>query len=158
MTMSIEQLSYYDNVKEFILKAYELISEAYRHKIRNCRKVNSQTHVYFNYLTKFFYRSCHLKKIDSNHENLRQLRCVEEFRICVNLYFQFNTMKLGQNICLYDIAKEFENGSCRVKTMSNHEKKKKKKKGKKKNLVYACVEVCAEATFQSDTYETWSKW
>ena len=69
-------------------------------------------------------------------------------------------MKLGQNICLYNISKEFENGSCRVKTMSNHEKKERKKKKKQTNkqLVYACVEVCAEATLQSDTFETWSKW
>ena len=35
---SLEQSSNYDTVKELILKVYELVSEAYRQKFRNCRK------------------------------------------------------------------------------------------------------------------------
>ena len=38
--LSLEQSSEYDNVKELILKAYELVPEAYRQKFRNCRKEN----------------------------------------------------------------------------------------------------------------------
>ena len=56
--LSLEQSSDYDKVKELILKAYELVPEAYRQKFRNCRKENDQTHVEFartkkkkNYLT-----------------------------------------------------------------------------------------------------------
>ena len=36
--LSLEQSSDYDNVNELILKAYELVPEAYRQKFRNCRK------------------------------------------------------------------------------------------------------------------------
>ena len=36
--LSLEQSSDYDKVKELILKAYELVPEAYRQKFRNCRK------------------------------------------------------------------------------------------------------------------------
>ena len=43
--LSLEQSSDYDTVKEFILKAYELVPEAYRQKFRDCRKEHDQTHV-----------------------------------------------------------------------------------------------------------------
>ena len=54
--LSLEQCSDYDKVKELILKAYELVPEAYRQKFRSCRKENDQTHAEFartknNYLT-----------------------------------------------------------------------------------------------------------
>ena len=45
--LSLEQSSDYDEVKEVILKAYELVPEAYRQKFRNCRKEHEQTHVEF---------------------------------------------------------------------------------------------------------------
>ena len=43
--LSLEQSSDYDKVKELILKAYELVPEAYRQKFMNCRKENDQTHI-----------------------------------------------------------------------------------------------------------------
>ena len=45
--LTVEQSSSYDTVKELILKAYELVPEAYRQKLRNCKKENEQTHVEF---------------------------------------------------------------------------------------------------------------
>ena len=45
--LSLEQSSNYDKVKELILKAYELVPEAYRQKFRDCRKEPNQTHVEF---------------------------------------------------------------------------------------------------------------
>ena len=45
--LTVEQSSSYDTVKELILKAYELVPEAYRQKFRNCKKENEQTHVEF---------------------------------------------------------------------------------------------------------------
>ena len=45
--LSLEQSSDYDKVKELVLKAYELVPEAYKQKFRNCRKENDQTHVEF---------------------------------------------------------------------------------------------------------------
>ena len=38
--LTVEQSSSYDTVKELILKAYELVPEAYRQKFRNCKKEN----------------------------------------------------------------------------------------------------------------------
>jgi hypothetical protein len=42
-----ETSSKYEEVKEAILKAYELVTEAYRQKCRSCRKRDDQTHVDF---------------------------------------------------------------------------------------------------------------
>jgi hypothetical protein len=42
-----ERSSNYEEVKEAILKIYEMVTEAYRQKCRNCRKRDDQTHVDF---------------------------------------------------------------------------------------------------------------
>ena len=83
--LTVEQSSSYDTVKELILKAYELVPEAYRQKVRNCKKENEQTHVEFaRTKEQLFDRWCYSKKIGSNHEKLRQLMLVEEFKRCIN--------------------------------------------------------------------------
>ena len=41
--LSVEPSSNYDTVKELILKAYQLVPEAYRQKFRKCRKENDQS-------------------------------------------------------------------------------------------------------------------
>ena len=46
-SLSVEQSSNYEHVKETILKAYELVPEAYRQKFRNYLKYDSKTHVEF---------------------------------------------------------------------------------------------------------------
>ena len=43
-SISVEQSSNYEHVKEAILKAYELVPEAYRQKFRNYLKHDSKTH------------------------------------------------------------------------------------------------------------------
>ena len=45
--LPLDQSSDYDTVKDLILKAYELVPEAYRQKFRNCRKEHDQIHVEF---------------------------------------------------------------------------------------------------------------
>jgi len=45
--MSIEQSSQYDLVKKAILKAYELVPEAYRQNFRNYKKAEKQTYTEF---------------------------------------------------------------------------------------------------------------
>ena len=45
--LSVEESSQYPLVKNAILKAYELVSEAYRQKFRNAEKQANQTHVEF---------------------------------------------------------------------------------------------------------------
>ena len=46
-SLSVEQSSYYEHVKEAILKAYELVPEAHRQKFRNYLKYDRKTHVEF---------------------------------------------------------------------------------------------------------------
>ena len=83
--LSLEQSSDYDKVKELILKAYELVPEAYRQKFRNCRKENDQTHVEFaRTKEQLFDRWCSSKKIGSDYPKPRQLMLVEEFKRCIN--------------------------------------------------------------------------
>ena len=83
--LSLQQSSDYDTVKEFILKAYELVPEAYRQKFRDCRKEHDQTHVEFaRTKEQLFDRRCSSKKVGSDHAKLRQLMLVEEFKRCIN--------------------------------------------------------------------------
>ena len=83
--LSLEQSSDYDKVKELILKAYELVLEAYRQKFRDCRKEHDQTHVEFaRTKEQLFDRWCSSKKVGSDHAKLRQLMLVEEFKRCIN--------------------------------------------------------------------------
>ena len=77
----------YDKVKELILKAYELVPEAYRQKFRSCGKEYDQTHVEFaRTKIQLFDRWCSSKKICSDYPKLRQLMLVEEFKRkrCIN--------------------------------------------------------------------------
>ena len=84
--LSLEQSSDYDKVKELILKAYELVPEAYRQKFRDCRKEHDQTHVEFaRTKEQLFDRWCSSKKVGSDHAKLRQLMLVEKFKRCINV-------------------------------------------------------------------------
>ena len=61
-SLSVEQSSNYEHVKEAILKAYELVPEAYRQKFRKYLKYDSKTHVEFaREKENLFNRQCHLK-------------------------------------------------------------------------------------------------
>ena len=82
--LGVEQSHHYETVKELILKGYELVPEAYRHKFRNCKKDSNQTHVEFaRNKEQLFDRWCCCKKIDQNYDKLRQLMLVEEFKRCI---------------------------------------------------------------------------
>ena len=62
-----------------------MVPEAYRQKFRNFKKENEQTHVEFaRTKEQLFDRWCSSKKIGSDHEKLRQLMLVEEFKRCIN--------------------------------------------------------------------------
>ena len=79
--LPLDQSSDYDTVKNLILKAYELVPEAYRQKFRNCRKEHDQTHVEFaRTKEQLFDRWCSSKDVKSDHAKLRQLMLVEEFK------------------------------------------------------------------------------
>ena len=83
--LSVQQSANYEIVKELILKAYELVPEAYRQKFRNLRKDSNQTHVEFaRNKEQLFDRWCLSKKIDEHYDNLRQLMLIEEFKRCIH--------------------------------------------------------------------------
>ena len=63
--LSVQQSANYEIVKELILKAYELVPEAYRQKFRNLRKDSNQTHVEFaRNKEQLFDRWCLSKKMN----------------------------------------------------------------------------------------------
>ncbi len=62
--LSVDHSSDYSYVKEAIIKAYELVPEAYRQKFRNYKKYDSKTHVEFaKEKENLFTRWCHSKEI-----------------------------------------------------------------------------------------------
>ena len=80
-SLSVEQSSNYEHVKEAILKAYELVSEAYRQKFRNFLKYDSKTHVEFaREKENLFNRWCHSKEIGQDFKKLKQMVLFEEFK------------------------------------------------------------------------------
>ncbi|VDI48566.1 Hypothetical predicted protein [Mytilus galloprovincialis] len=81
-----QKSSDYDTVKQEVLKAYELVPEAYRQKFRSYKKFDSQTYVEFaREKEDLFDKWLTSKKTDNNFDNLRQLMLLEEFKQCVNL-------------------------------------------------------------------------
>ena len=80
-SLSVEQSSNYEHVKEAILKAYELVPEAYRQKFRNNLKYDSKTHVEFaREKENLFNRWCHSKEIGQDFKKLKQMVLLEEFK------------------------------------------------------------------------------
>ena len=83
--LSVEQAASYDTVKELILKGYELVPEAYRQKFRSCEKLGYQTYVEFaRSKEQLFDRWCHSQKVGKDHNKLRQLILIEEFKRCIH--------------------------------------------------------------------------
>ena len=80
-SLSVEQSSNYEHVNEAILKAYELVPEAYRQKFRNYLKYDSKTHVEFvKEKENLFNRWCHSKEIGQDFKKLKQIVLLEEFK------------------------------------------------------------------------------
>ena len=80
-SLSVEQSSNYEHVKEAILKAYELVPEAYRQKFRNYLKYDSKTHVEFaREKENLFNKWCHSKEIGQDFKKLKQMVLLEEFK------------------------------------------------------------------------------
>lgn len=83
--LSVDQASDYDSVKELILKGYELVPEAYRQKFRNSAKQTNQTYVEFaRNKEQLFDRWCTSEKVDKDHDRLRHMVLVEEFKRCIH--------------------------------------------------------------------------
>uniref|UniRef100_UPI00358F845E uncharacterized protein isoform X1 n=1 Tax=Myxine glutinosa TaxID=7769 RepID=UPI00358F845E len=83
--LPMDQCADYEVLKNHILKAYELVPEAYRQKFRNARKRESETHVEFARVKEnMFDRWCESKGVVNDFEALRDLMLVEEFQQCVH--------------------------------------------------------------------------
>ena len=82
-SLPVEDSLSYDSVKAAILRAYELVPEAYRQKFRNHRKTPNQTHMEFarekGILFDKWSNSCKVTDFSS----LRELILLEEFKKCL---------------------------------------------------------------------------
>lgn len=83
-TLSLEDSLSYDAVKLAILRAYELVPEAYRQKFRGHKKNSSQTFVEFSReKALLFDKWCSATKTD-DFNSLRELVLLEEFKGCLS--------------------------------------------------------------------------
>lgn len=58
-SLSVEDANDYLTIKNAVLRAYELVPEAYRQKLRSWKKIDSQTHVEFLHdISVYFNRWC----------------------------------------------------------------------------------------------------
>ena len=72
------------NVKQAVLKAYELVPEAYRQNFWNCKLKDKQTYIEFaRDKEALFDRWCTSKEVAKDFEKLRQLILLEEFKSCL---------------------------------------------------------------------------
>ena len=84
-SLSSPQSADYEIVKTEVLKAYELVPEAYRQKFRSFKKYDSQTYVEFaREKEDLFDKWLNSKKVVKNFDKLRQLMLLEEFKQCVH--------------------------------------------------------------------------
>lgn len=82
-SMSAEDCKSYEKVKTTVLKAYELVAEAYRQKFRGWRKTANQTHVKFaRDLALHFNRWCRAVNVDT-FQSLCDLIVLEQFKQAV---------------------------------------------------------------------------
>ncbi|KAJ8356937.1 hypothetical protein SKAU_G00197310 [Synaphobranchus kaupii] len=78
--LSLEDSLKYDCVKNAVLRAYELVPEAYRQKFRHHKKSTNKTYVEFaREKETLFDRWCSATKA-TDHDSLRELILVEEFK------------------------------------------------------------------------------
>ena len=77
-------IAQYDHVKQVVLKAYELVPEAYGKNFRKCRKDEKKTFTEFAHTKEaLFDRWCALKEVAKNYEKLRQMILVVECKSCL---------------------------------------------------------------------------
>ena len=83
-SLPVEESTHYDTVKLSILKAYELVPEAYRQRFRNTKRTEKQTYVEFGREKEMLFdRWCLSKNVNKDYVRLRQLVLIEEFKNCL---------------------------------------------------------------------------
>ncbi len=107
--LPIEQSLNYDTVKSAVLRAYELVPEAYRQKFRNHQKITSQTFGEFvRDKTVLFDKWCAASRV-TTFEQLRELVLLEDFKSCVaeDIVVYLNEQKVLSVINAAVLADEF---------------------------------------------------
>ena len=83
-SMTVEQSARYEFVKSTILKAYELVLEAYRQHFRSSKKKETQTFTEFARDKEVqFDRWCMALDVTRDYNKLRQIILLEEFKSCL---------------------------------------------------------------------------
>ena len=83
-SMTVEQSAQYEFVKNTILKAYELVPEAYRQHFRSSKKKETQTFTEFARDKEVqFDRWCMALDVTRDYNKLRQIILLEEFKSCL---------------------------------------------------------------------------
>ena len=84
--LSVEQSANYEVVKREILKAHELIPEAYCQKFRESKCKEGQTYMEFAQQKEALFNrwcTCTAQQAGNSFEKLKQLILLEEFKKCV---------------------------------------------------------------------------
>lgn len=82
-TLTVEESLKYEVLKATVLRAYELVPEAYRQKFRSCTKSGNQTFVEFaREKGVLFDKWCQASKVE-DFAQLRELVLLEEFKKCL---------------------------------------------------------------------------
>ena len=82
--LSVEQSADYSLVKREILRAYELVPEAYRQRFRDAKCHDNQTYMEFaREKETLFNKWCASQQVGNSFDKLRQLILLEEFKKCV---------------------------------------------------------------------------
>ncbi|KAJ8340985.1 hypothetical protein SKAU_G00332760 [Synaphobranchus kaupii] len=108
-SLPLEQSLDYEEAKAAVLRAYELVPEAYRQKFRRFRKADSQTFVEFaREKESMFDRWCAAQGV-KQFEQLRDLMIMEEFKNCLpeRVATYLNKQKVTQVAMAAVLADEF---------------------------------------------------
>ncbi len=118
-TLSLEESLKYESVKSAILRAYELVPEAYRQRFRKHKKSPTQTFVEFaREKGVLFDKWCTASKA-SDFDTLRELMLLEEFKGCLSehVVVYLNEQKVLQKVFASVRPEEFltvRNFTCHV--------------------------------------------
>lgn len=108
-TLPLEESMQYETVKTAILRAYELVPEAYRQKFRGHRKSSSQTFVEFAREKGVLFDKWCVSSQASDFVSLRELVLLEDFKKCLpeRIVLYLNEQKVTKLSIAAVLADEF---------------------------------------------------
>ena len=122
-TLAVHECYCYDTVKKAILKAYELVPEAYRQRFRDFRKSDAQTHAeYAREKETLFQRWCNSRNVDGDYTKLKELVLVEEFKRGIHRDIR-TYLNEREVVTLHDAAVKADDYALTHKATLNNNKK-----------------------------------